>query len=736
MCFRSIVTHVGILWNNAGTEFIIALITSVNYGHSAYQLVITSISSSTFVNITIFNTHFEAALTLEEGETTNITIPNSAELLADGISSNSTVIVRSNKPITVFYFSYGWSMAESCSIFPVNLLGTQYYVFSPLYSHGTPEFAIINYDQTNEILITLTGPVNYNGTYYQKGSNLTVVLSAFESLQIQSSASLTGTRIHSEYPIAVLSGNTCDTYSEECNHVLEQLMPSNRWGRTFLVASIAAPNYTDIITIIASQETEITYSGVSNNTVTLQNGESFSIELLSSFSLVVKATERVMVMYTFTGGYYNGYKVNPFIMNIIPIESFSSSYVINVQSNHKNYIHVIAKTSLISEIQHDFANLSLIAVGNFVTKDNYTWAVAELQMINDSIIMKHCTPFAAYIYTIEDSTGMGTTAPSVNRASQCVDFNVTVTLQAYGFIQANWTNDACADNYKLQLSTAEGLYILQEEIIDGTSRIFFGLTVGSVYNLKIWAIIADKMCFPLTKQFKYCGIHMCDSLDLTVTSLANGAIQANWTKIQCVDSYHLQLHKADNSSMLEQKIVNGSMVIFTGPYNHSVYNVTLWAMYSDEQCPPLKKQVTHFGIHMCDSLDLTVTSLANGAIQANWTKIQFVDSYHLQLHKADNSFMLEQKIVNGSMVIFTGPYNHSVYNVTLWAMYSDEQCPPLEKQVTHFGKKTTVIAKAEVLAIGKEPIDEKLIKDAVENEVYDLLKPELHPFVKVRVVQV
>ncbi|XP_043919254.1 uncharacterized protein LOC122794690 [Protopterus annectens] len=215
-----------------------------------------------------------------------------------------------------------------------------------------------------------------------------------------------------------------------------------------------------------------------------------------------------------------------------------------------------------------------------------------------------------------------------------------------------------------------------------------------------------------------------------------GYALVTWPIVGCVDSYFLQLSALDGYTTLQQQIVYGGSASFYGLQLCSSYNLTIQAMFQGENCLPLTQEFTYFGTHLCDSLDMTVTSLANGAIQANWTNIQCIDSYRLQLYKADTSTLLEQKIVNGSLVIFTGPYDHSVYNVILWAMYSDEQCPPVEKQITHFGKKTTVIAKAEVLATGREPIDEQLIKDALENEVYDLLKPELRRFVKVRVVQV
>ncbi|XP_043919576.1 uncharacterized protein LOC122795066 [Protopterus annectens] len=551
-------THFDFSWSSAGTQFITAFVqNNINSNLEVSHLAITALSPSTSVQVIIYNTSFEDALTLGEGETSFVNIPAWAELRGTILSSHSTVIVRSDKPITVLSFSYKYATADSANIFPVDTLGTEYYVFAPIGGYGMSEFAVINYNQTNELQITVAGALVYNGSNYNSGDNITLVLSAFDVIQLQSTTVLTGTRIQSEYPVAVLSGNNCDRYNGACDVMFEQLLPVNEWGKKFLVASIAVQGYTDIVTVVASQRTEISYStGNWSNSIELHQGQSTTISLSSSSSLYLNATEPVMVMYTFTGGYYNWDTVDPFVMNILPFESFSSSYIINTENNFSNYIQLIAEASVISEILQSNNLLSNASIQGNVPMTDYAWAKIELGQRNNSFIIKHCSAFAVYMYGTLSSTGFGTTALAIN------------------------------------------------------------------------------------------GTHLCDSLDLTVTSMANGAIQANWTKVQCVDSYLLQLNKADNSSVLEQKIVSGSSMIFTGPYDHSVYNVTLWTMHSYEQCPPL------------------------------------------------------------------------------------------EKQVTHFGKKATVIAKAEVLAIGREPIDDKVLKNAVENELYNVLKPKLHQFVKVRVIQV
>ncbi|XP_043919577.1 uncharacterized protein LOC122795067 [Protopterus annectens] len=677
-------THFDFSWSSAGTEFITAFVQ--NYDNSDLQvsnLAITALSPSTSIQVMIYNTSFEAALTLGEGETSFVNIPAWAELRGTILSSNNAVIVRSDKPITVSSFSYKPATADSADIFPVDILGTEYYVFAPKGGYGMSEVAVINYNQTNELLMTVSGTLMYNGINYNSGDNITLVLSAFDVIQLQSTTILTGTRIQSEYPVAVLSGNSCDRYNGACDVMFEQLLPVNKWGKKFLVASIAVQGYTDIVTVVASQRTEISYStGNWSNGIELHQGQSTTISLSSSSSLYLTATEPVMVMYTFTGGYNNWDTVDPFVMNILPFESFSSSYVINTENNFNNYIQLIAEASVISEILQSNNILSNASIQGNVPMSDYAWAKIELGQRNQSFIIKHCSAFAVYMFGTLSFTGFGTTALAINKFQTS---NMTITYLTNGSILVTWPKGICIDSYFLQISIPDTSNVLEEKMVYENSAIFTGLQACTVYSATIWAMFEGEKSLLQTKKFTYFGLQKCKSFNMTVT-FDYGYALVTWPIVGCVDSYFLQLSALDGYTTLQQQIVYGGSASFYGLQLCSSYNLTIQAMFQGENCLPLTQEFTYFGTHLCDSLDMTVTSLANGAIQANWTNIQCIDSYRLQLYKADTSTLLEQKIVNGTLVIFTGPYDHSVYNVILCAMYSDEQCPPVEKQITHFGK--------------------------------------------------
>ncbi|XP_043919355.1 IgGFc-binding protein-like [Protopterus annectens] len=512
ICLLTSQLHEGVCWNSEGTEFITAFMQSLTTSMTIpdFRLAITALQPSTTVRVIIYNRSSEIIRSLEEQVTITVPIPTNTELQGTVLSSRNTIIVRSDKPVTVVSYNYKSCTADSATIFPVNTLGTEYYIFAPIKSIGSPEFTVINYNQTNEIHVMLTGFVTYNGTNYRSGDNVTIILSAFEAVQLQSNVSLTGTRIMSQYPIAVVSGNNCDKYYTYCDLLFEQLIPLKDWGKTFLVSSLAVQNYNDTVTIIASQTTEIQYTtgGMSSNII-LQKGNYSEIILLPNYSLVITATQPVMVMYTFVGGEYNGSLFDPFIMNIIPSESFSNFYIINTEIHVNNYVRVIAKNSVLLESFSGNNTVLNTSKWNFMTGTEYAWTNIVIGSDNKNFTLQQCSPFAAYIYGIKHCIGIGTTAPAVNRTPHCADFNVdvavTVTSLANGSIQVNWTKNACADSYLLQLFLANNLSLLEEKIVNGSSFLFIGPYNHSLYNLRVRPMLAGETCLPQEEQFIHLG---------------------------------------------------------------------------------------------------------------------------------------------------------------------------------------------------------------------------------------
>lgn len=96
--------------------------------------------------------------------------------------------------------------------------------------------------------------MTFQGNFYPDGSVLSVTLQSYEVAQLQSTADLSGSKVAASSPVAVLSGHT------NCNHVVEQLLPTSAWGTHYVVPPLASQSHYDLAYVVASQTMKLTYN--------------------------------------------------------------------------------------------------------------------------------------------------------------------------------------------------------------------------------------------------------------------------------------------------------------------------------------------------------------------------------------------------------------------------------------------------------------------------------------------
>lgn len=128
--------------------------------------------------------------------------------------------------------------------------------------HRTPsylpeEFAVTPVADNTQITVTLpsnlVGVVQMDRNTYNSGNTFSFTLNIGESVQIQTRGSgLGGTRVTATSPIALFSGNVrtmIDDASRSLpsrDHLVEQLLPYNRWGSTYFAPSTPNRDYRDL----------------------------------------------------------------------------------------------------------------------------------------------------------------------------------------------------------------------------------------------------------------------------------------------------------------------------------------------------------------------------------------------------------------------------------------------------------------------------------------------------------
>ncbi|XP_033758958.1 IgGFc-binding protein-like [Pecten maximus] len=238
-----------------GTEFFLMFMRNLNYDYSRITLSTTVTFSAPEAQIQVI-TSLNSTSKLVSGPANRFDIDANFTMRHTG-KTNKGIIVTSNIPISVTASNFfNCCVAEDYLALPIESLGVSYIVgtfrststFGGQFAVGAP------YDNT-VVNITLSSPEVYvPSKYHREGDTITVVLDKLDTFLLDPDyytlKDLTGTRIVSDKPIAVVSGHRCSAGHDYCNHLVEYLPPVSKWGSKFLVPPLrsARASYIRIVT--------------------------------------------------------------------------------------------------------------------------------------------------------------------------------------------------------------------------------------------------------------------------------------------------------------------------------------------------------------------------------------------------------------------------------------------------------------------------------------------------------
>nr|XP_028596464.1 IgGFc-binding protein-like [Podarcis muralis] len=400
--------------SSQGKEFVTAFMLNIkqNQRNTKLELLITGYHPATTVTVTSNKATFQNTVPVNEGETVSIELPASAEMVGTD-TFDRAVTIRANHDISVFSRSHKDYSTGAMVVYPVEQLGTLYYVVTPVgeMADTFKEFAVVAYQAATRVDIHLTGSVTFKGHVYPAGSILVVNLKAFQAIQLQSLQDLSGTKVESSGPVAVLSGHSCAKNHTHCDHVVEQLLPVSRWGATFLVPPVSFQSRYDMVYIVASQNTSVTYqSGPIAGNYNMRAGEAIQLSIQPSRALYISADRGIQVLFFFTGASRGSTIYDPFLINVPPLTSSCRSYRIEGMAGFDNYAVIIAKTSETGEI-----TLEKRAVENIqwrpIPATEYSSAQLSLGRKASSLSLEHpSTPFGLFIFGGSFRDGYGSIA--------------------------------------------------------------------------------------------------------------------------------------------------------------------------------------------------------------------------------------------------------------------------------------------------------------------------------------
>ncbi|KAG8143303.1 hypothetical protein E2320_000560 [Naja naja] len=365
------------------------------------------ISGYNFVtNIKVSTSNTILHKTINEGEIASITLPQSLVMVGSD-KFNKAVLIEADQDISVISYNYLPHTSEGTITYPIHQLGQLYYVVTPI-GNGTKEFAIISHEDLTTVTIHLKGTVTYKSNVYRPGSIFVTDLKAFEAIQLQSTEDLSGTRIESTKPVAVLSGHTCVSKFTFCDHVVEQLLPVQSWGTTFIVPPLPFQTQYDIVYIVSAENTLLKYQSSSKKeSRTLVAGELVKLEILTSQPLFISADAGIQVLFFFTGAKRGDNSYDPFLMNIPATTCYCNSYHIYGMKDFTNHAMIIAKSSESGRIKWEEQTIRWTKIPG----SEYSWAEQDVEITDHAQLVEHeNSPFGLFIFGGGKSDGYGTAA--------------------------------------------------------------------------------------------------------------------------------------------------------------------------------------------------------------------------------------------------------------------------------------------------------------------------------------
>lgn len=355
---------------------------------------------------------FKQEKTLNVGESVTISLPIRTEMYGSKKSPNS-VLIHASADVTVTSFNSKLFTADTSVVYPTTEWGTEYFIFTPAHSpyRTYKEFSVTNGKERNRVEIFPQGSIKFEHRVYWRGKKMEIDLLPYESVQLQSANPLSGTRVASQHPVAVVTGHTCTWRFSKCNHVYEQLLPVSRWGSSFIVPPVSFQTKYDSVYLQASQPTQVTVNnGMRKRVVRLTRGMVKELRYHDPDSLSIQADHGIQVLLLFNGVKSNRHSYDSFLINVLSTDSFCSSYALEALKGFENQALIVAQTNTLAEMHFDGKNLPHNIQWKKVPGTDFSWVQMSYKHTpgkNRHTLSSSGSPFALYTFGVSFMDGYG-----------------------------------------------------------------------------------------------------------------------------------------------------------------------------------------------------------------------------------------------------------------------------------------------------------------------------------------
>ena len=288
--------------DNLGREFVFAF--PPNPVESQSQPTIGVVVEAISTNVTSVDVYVPLRsvafyFTLEPGSAPyDLVLP--PDLMTTGVVAsvtNDTVVVRSDQDVSVTAYNIKPGSMAMFTVLPIKHMGKEYFIATLTEPRGgVVLLSAIN--EPTELKIELTGRVEFRGEWHSPGSVIMCSLRPYETLKLELlHDDIIGTRITSNASIAVTIGGNCPNVPDGayfCDHIAEQLVSFDRWGRSFLLSPFANRLSGYQFQVVAGRNNTRVSFGTYE--IDLNMGEHYLGDIANQRMISISATKPVMVM--------------------------------------------------------------------------------------------------------------------------------------------------------------------------------------------------------------------------------------------------------------------------------------------------------------------------------------------------------------------------------------------------------------------------------------------------------
>lgn len=383
--------------DSEGSDFWLAF--TGNFNGGAQKTLFITGRTATSGTVDIPGLGFSSPFNVNPGTVTSVDLPADSELdNAEGVEAKGIHVTAANE-VSVYGLSRLQFTTDAYLGLPTDVLGTHNLVLGiGTGLGGTSEFGIAaSQDGTT---VTITPTVDGAGGR-TAGTPYNISLNKGDAYQLRAAVAqtdLSGTVVESDKPVAVYGGHQCANIPDQnftaCDYIVEQMPPTDTWGRSFVTVPLKTRLNGDTFRFLASQDnTTVSVNG--SPVATLNRGQVHQ-QIIDGQS-EISSDKPILVGQYSNSSSFDGVTSDPFEMLIPPQEQFLSAYTVTTPASgfSGNFINLVAQTS-------DTGNVALdggaVGSGAFSPIGSSGFSGAQVDVALGAHNLNSNQPFGAFQY--------------------------------------------------------------------------------------------------------------------------------------------------------------------------------------------------------------------------------------------------------------------------------------------------------------------------------------------------